>query len=92
MYSPHMLPLSHALDAGCSPSSVFPLPSSVQVQAVRAQQGSLLTQLREAEKSWLAERKVLTQQLRGVGHAAAGPAASPSRRASKPSIAQATGS
>ena len=60
------------------------------MQAVRAQQGSLLTQLREAEKSWLAERKVLTQQLRG--HAAAGPAASPSRRASNPSIAQATGS
>ena len=35
-----------------------------EVQAVRAQQGGLLTQLREAEKSWQAERRILTRQLR----------------------------
>ena len=31
---------------------------------MRAQQGGLLTQLREAEKAWHAERKVLTRQAR----------------------------
>ena len=35
-----------------------------ELQSVRAQQSGLLTQLREAEKSWQAERRILTRQMR----------------------------
>ena len=75
----HMTAANHGLeraDRDMSNQLAIVKKQLAEVQAVRAQQGGLLTQLREAEKAWTAEKRVLMRQLRAE-HAVAGATAAP---------------